>query len=111
MNDLKDLKVSDIIRSEAFAKELRQQLDIEEAVQTKMIASGITRRTTLDRLRERGVWNERDMAVLWPRVMDKTLEGYSAAERRAIGAVCMAAYNRTMKKAVAEEKSEKGGEG
>jgi hypothetical protein len=43
--------------------------------------------------------------------MDKTLVGYSAAERHAIHAVCKAAYNRTMKKAVAEEKSEKGGEG
>ena len=111
MNDLKDLKVADIIRSEAFAKELRQQMDIVEAVHTKMIASGLKRRTTLDRLRERGVWNERDMAVLWPRVMDKTLEGYSAAERHAIHAVCRKAYNRTMKKALAEEKSEKGGEG
>lgn len=104
---LKDLKVKDVLHSTLYEEQLRRQLIIEEETQTRIVVGGRTNRTTLDRLRERGVWNVKALPVLWVQILGKSLQGYSATERVAISRVCLRAYRNTMKKVMKVEEAEK----
>ena len=101
--ELKDLKVKDVLTSSMYEAELIKQMEIEETMQTRAIRQGVTRRTVLDRLRARNVWKSDALLLLYVRILDKSLTGYSAAERKFINDVCWLAYRRTMRKAMREE--------
>ena len=104
--EIKDLTIADVLKSAEFDKQLRRQMEIEEDTQTRVIKAGITRRTVLDRLRQRGVFNADTLPVLYAQILDKRLQGYSAAERDYIRKVCELAFRRTLKRAIEEEKEE-----
>lgn len=102
--EIKDLTIADVLKSAEYDKQLRRQMEIEETMQTRVIKAGITRRTVLDRLRARNVWKSDALLLLYVRILDKSLTGYSAAERKFINDVCWLAYRRTIRKAMREEK-------
>lgn len=101
--ELKDLKVKDVLQMDEFLSEMQQVMDIEVGSQEKAAVSAQRQgaricRTPLDRLRERKVWDARQMADLFGAVLGKSLTGISASERQYIYLVGMEAFKRTMKK-------------
>ena len=90
----KEMKVADVLKTAVFAQKITEEMEWREQLQTRAIAKfGRLKRTTLDRLRERGVWNAQ-MADLYAQVIDGTLQGYSRAEREYIRELGNSAYRK-----------------
>lgn len=96
--ELKQLKVKDIIAMPDFMEEMKRQLSIEENTQTEAILRGNYKRTPLDRLRERGVFKAEKMVELYTRVLDKTLIGFSNQERTYINGIGILVFSRVLKR-------------
>jgi len=113
--ELAKLTVKDVIRMDAFKVELEKQLDLEQDNQTKEVKRAATmgcrlKRTPLDSLRDKGVFNAERMADLFESVLNKSLLGFGANERQYIHNLGMLAFARVMtklqKEAEPEEKNE-----
>ena len=103
---VKDMKVADVIKSEQFAQQVMNEVVYREDLQTRAIAKfGALKRTPLDRLRQRGVFNEK-LVGLYEQVLSGTLLGYSRAERDYIKDMGRAAYQRTLQNMMEKEKEE-----
>lgn len=81
-----------------FYKELERQVQLEEDSHTKALEQGMLKRTPLDSLREKGVFNAGKLVGLFSSVLDKKLIGFSAVERQYIHSLGMVAFARVMVK-------------
>ena len=108
--ELAKLTVKDIIRMDAFRVELERQIKLEEDTHTDALRMGRLKRTPLDSLRDKGVFNADRMADLFESVLNKSLLGFGANERQYIHNLGMLAFARVMtklqKEAEPEEKNE-----
>lgn len=100
---LNKLKARDVVRMPMFLKEMERQVAIEQQTQTEAIKRGLLKRTPLDRLRERGVFNGEKMVELYEAVMDRSLIGFSAAEREYINRIGLLVFGRVLSKLRNEE--------
>lgn len=105
-----DLSVSDVLKMPLFFENVKRQLtslwnDREKA------RKDATRNNTrlwahvIDRMHNTGHWEPGNFIVLFAKVLDKVETGYSSIERAFIRAVGMTAFNKTMKKLIADEKA------
>lgn len=114
-DELKALKVKDIIGMDEFRAEMDRQITLENEMYDKFCREAAlqkkrVKRTAVDRLREREVYNMEMMVQLFEAVLSKSLVGFSAAEREyiyGIGMLCMGKVLAELKKKVepVEEKS------
>lgn len=96
--ELEKLKVKDVLRMSDFLEEMKRQVEIEEDSHTKALLHGKLKRTPLDSLREKKVFNTERMTDLFEGVLNKSLLGFSAAERDYIYMLGMLAFKRVMVK-------------
>ena len=90
--EIKKLKMRDVIAMPEFREEMARQVAIEEETHTCNIANMRMERTPLDSLRERGVFNAETLVQLYKAILDKSLLGFSSNERSYIdrmGLVCL----------------------
>lgn len=103
MEGLKGMTVGQLIDSDEFREELQVQIDNETANHDRMAREAFVRglrlqRAPIARLREREVFNVKDIVEIYKRIVCKTLVGFSAAEREYVKNVCMMAYWRTVER-------------
>lgn len=94
--EIKKLKVRDVIAMPEFKEEMERQVAIEEKTHTAAIANMRLKRTPLDSLRERGVFNAETLVQLYPAILDKSLLGYSAMEREYISHMGLVCFGRVL---------------
>ena len=108
--ELSQLKVKDVLRMDAFKEELRRQIALEEDSHTEALKKGRLKRTPLDSLRDKGVFNADKMVDLFENILNKSLVGFGANERQYIHSLGMLAFARVMvslqKEAKPKEKEE-----
>ena len=107
--ELKEMTVRDVLMLDEFKRQMLQVMDGEMAAQEKAAYNASKQgarisRTPQDRLRERKVWEPDLMVEYFGSVLNKSLIGFSAAEREYIYLVGMEAFRRTMKKLQEQEK-------
>jgi len=107
--ELSKLKVGDVIKMEAFLKEMEKQVAIEEKAHTDAILGGNYKRSPLDSIRKKGVFNAADLVCFFECILNKSLIGFSSMERQYIYALGMTCFTRLMiafqKEAEPEEKN------
>lgn len=94
--DLKQLKVSDVIAMPEFTKEMDRQIHLEqESIATARREAAIKgkrlQRTPVDSLMEKGIFYPEKMVELYSKVVEKALIGFSSMERQyiyGIGYIC-----------------------
>ena len=97
------MTVRDVLMLDEFRAQMLQVMDGEYDHQRRAAAEARKNgcrinRTPLDSLRERDVWHADEMIEYFGSVLNKSLIGFSAAEREYISLVGMAAFKRTMQK-------------
>lgn len=98
---LKRAKVQDIISHPLYEANMRCTIDDLNNQRAKDAAKAAEQKGRLkahpvEHLIDEGVFNGKDMTFLYLNQINKTLVGYSKAERDFIGEVGLMAYNRTM---------------
>jgi hypothetical protein len=101
--ELKALKVRDILTMPEFKEEMARQISIEEESLKKASIEAVSngcrlQRTPVDRLREREVYNADTMCRLFEAVLNKSLLGFSSAERQYIYGIGMLCFGRILAK-------------
>ena len=101
--EIKKLKVKDIIRMEEFAKEMSRQISIEEGSREEALGEARLRkarlqRTPVDSLIEKGVFNTDRMVDAFEKELEKALIGFSSMERQYIHGVGMVCFGRVLAK-------------
>ena len=109
MKELKDMTISDVLKTPEFYNNLKVVISDLENTRRKagMMADAPLKRHPIDRLQERGVFEPGQMTVLYANAMDKKLQGYSSSERKFILEVGGEAFNITMKRYMWRYKNEK----
>lgn len=99
MKELKDMTISDVLKTPEFYNNLKVVIsDLENTRRNAGIsANAPLKRHPIDRLQEKGVFEPGQMTVLYASAMDKKLQGYSSSERTFILKVGGEAFNKTMK--------------
>lgn len=87
---LKTAKITDVVQHELYDANMHIVLDEIKAHDEKHITQAVKS------LQKEGVFNSRDMAELYLHYLQKTLCGYSVAQRRVINEIGTMAFNRTM---------------
>lgn len=105
--ELEQMTFLDVLQLGVFEEELKKQLAMEYGLYEEVSSKGKLKRMAMDGLRDRGLFNAKDMTVAYYHIMHKEAEGYSANERKYIKDVCAMAYLRTIKRLQAESKYEK----
>lgn len=100
---VKDLTISDVIETLKFYVNLDKAM-IDAKVYFSTLPDGY-KRNVIDRLTEKGGYQTRKIKQLYTAVMNKELKGYSAAERKFILKVGNAAFMKTMKELIEDEKA------
>lgn len=100
--ELKDMTFLEVLQLNIFEQELKKQIAMEIALYDEVSAKGKLKRMAMDSLRERGMFNAKDMTEAYYHIMHKEAQGYSANERKYIQDVCAMAYQRTIKSLQAE---------
>lgn len=100
------MTIADVIKTPAFYNNLKVVISDLENTRRKagMIADAPLKRHPIVHLKERGVFEPGQMAVLYATAMDKKLQGYSSSERKFILQVGGEAFNKTMKQLIDDEK-------
>lgn len=108
MKELKDMTITDVLKTPEFYNNLKVVIsDLENTRRNAGIsANAPLKRHPIDRLQERGVFEPGQMTVLYANAMDKKLQGYSSSERKFILEVGGEAFNITMKQLVDQEKKD-----
>lgn len=108
MKELKDMTISDVLKTPEFYNNLKVVISDLENTHRKagIMADAPLKRHPIDRLQERGVFEPGQMTVLYANAMDKKLQGYSSSERTFILKVGGEAFNKTMKQFVDREKKD-----
>lgn len=96
--ELQDLTFLDILQLNIFEEELKKQIAMEVGLYNEVSAKGKLKRMAMDSLRERDVFNTKDLTTAYYHIMHKEAQGYSASERTYIKDVCAMAYTRTIKR-------------
>lgn len=101
---LKDMTFLQVLQLSIFQEELKKQLDIELQAYQDVSKRGKLKRMAMDRLREKGLFNVKDLTTAYYHIMHKEAdkESYPANERQYICDVCTLAYTRTIRKLQAE---------
>lgn len=109
MKELKDMTISDVLKTPEFYNNLKVVISYLENTRRKarIMADAPLKRHPIDRLQERGVFEPGQMTVLYANAMDKKLQGYSSSERKFILEVGGEAFNITMKRYMWRYKNEK----
>lgn len=94
--DIKKLKVSEVLAMPEFREQMARQIEIEEDAHTKAIRQGRLNRMPIDRLRDRGVFNADTMVQLYTAVVGKSLVGFSADEREYISRIGLVCFGRVL---------------
>lgn len=97
-DELSKLTVREVIEMPEFADELEAQIVLEEDSHTAALRKGRLKRTPLDSLRDRKVFNVPHLKAAFMAVLDKSLVGYSSMERQYIHSLGMVAFARVMVK-------------
>lgn len=110
--ELKDMTVREVIMMPRFVKYMKEVIDGEvfnqRQAQTEAITKGMMlKRTPLDSLRDRGMLDAERMVDLYGAILDKSMIGFSAAERGYIYLIGMTAFKRLMVRLQEEEKESK----
>lgn len=108
MKELKDMTISDVLKTPEFYNNLKVVISDSGNIRRNagISANAPFKRRTIDRLREKGVFEPGQMTVLYANAMDKKLQGYSSSERKFILEVGGEAFNITMKQLVDQEKKD-----
>lgn len=111
--EVKEMTIADVLKTPAFYNNLKVVIPDLENTRRKagMMADAPLKRHPIDRLQERGVFELGQMTVLYANAMDKKLQGYSSSERKFILEVGGEAFNKTMKKLIADEKARNNSDG
>ena len=99
MKELKDMTISDVLKTPEFYNNLKVVISDLENIRrnARISANAPLKRHPIDRLQEKGVFESGQMTVLYASAMDKKLYGYSSSERTFILKVGGEAFNKTMK--------------
>jgi hypothetical protein len=108
MKELKDMTISDVLKTPEFYNNLKVVIsDLGNIRRNAGIsANAPLKRHPIDRLQEKGVFEPGQMTVLYASAMDKKLQGYSSSERTFILNVGGEAFNKAMKILLENEKKE-----
>lgn len=106
--EVKEMTIADVLKTPAFYNNLKVVISDLENTRRKagMMADAPLKRTPIDRLQEREVFEPGQMTVLYANAMDKQLQGYSSSERKFILEVGGEAFNITMKQFLEQEKKD-----
>ena len=109
MEGLKGMTVEQLLDIDEFREELQVQITNECENHDKLAREAFVKglrlqRAPIARLREREVFNVKDIVEIYKRIICKTLRGFSAAEREYVKNVCMMAYWRTVERLKNKEK-------
>lgn len=96
--ELNAIKVKDIIRMPEFKKAIELQMAIEEKTHTEAILSGQYKRTPLDNIRERGLFEADKIKELFEGILNKSVIGLSSREREYVYGIGFAAYCKVITK-------------
>ena len=101
--ELKAIKVKDILRMPEFEAEMQRQITIENEMYDSFcreaaVSHKRVKRTVVDSLREREVFNTSTMIDLFEAVLNKALVGFSSAERQYIYGIGMLAFGKVLAK-------------
>lgn len=109
MMELKDMTFLEVLQLRIFKEELEKQIYIEIAAYNDVSKRGKLKRMAMDRLRERGHLNTKDLTVEYYHIMHKEADRdtFSANERQYIQDVCTLAYTRTIRRIQSEIRYEK----
>lgn len=107
--ELKEMTVRDVLLMDEFKLQMSQvmegEVDRQHKAEHEARAKGCRiNRTPLDRLCDREAWEPETMIEYFGSIMNKSLIGFSAAEREYIYLVGMEAFKRTMQKLQEQEK-------
>lgn len=107
--ELKDMTFLEVLQLSIFKEELEKQIYIEIAAYNDVSKRGKLKRMAMDRLRERGQFNTKDLTVAYYHIMHKEADRdtFSASERQYIQDMCTLAYTRTIRRIQAENEWEK----
>lgn len=107
--ELKDMTFLEVLQLSIFKEELEKQIYIEIAAYNDVSKRGKLKRMAMDRLRERGQFNTKDLTVAYYHIIHKEADRdtFSANERQYIQDVCTLAYTRTIRRIQAENELEK----
>lgn len=107
--ELKSMTFLEVLQLSIFKEELEKQISIEIAAYEDVSKRGKLKRMAMDRLRERGQFNTKDLTVAYYHIMHKEADRdtFSANERQYIQDVCTLAYTRTIRRIQAENEWEK----
>lgn len=94
--ELNNLTVRDVLEMEEYRREMDVQLRLEENAHTEALRRGRLKRTPLDSLRERKVFNTDDMLRLVQAEIEKSLLGFSSMERQYIHNIGMVVFGRVL---------------
>lgn len=94
--EINKLTVSDVLDMAVFHEEMQRQVEIEQDTHTRELQFGRLKRTPLDSIRERGAFDGDTMVQLFAAVIDKSLVGFSSAERQYIYGVGMLCFGRVL---------------
>ena len=100
--ELEQMTFLDVLQLGVFEEELKKQLAMEYGLYEEVSSKGKLKRMAMDSLRERNIFNPKDMTEAYYHIMHKEAQGYSANERKYIQDVCAMAYQRTIKRLQAE---------
>lgn len=108
MKELKDMTISDVLKTPEFYNNLKVVIsDLGNIRRNAGIsANAPLKRHPIDRLQEKGVFEPGQMTVIYASAMDKKLQGYSSSERTFILNVGGEAFNKAMKILLENEKKE-----
>lgn len=108
MKELKDMTISDVLKTPEFYNNLKVVISDLGKIRRKaeISANAPLKRHPIDRLQEKGVFEPGQMTVLYASAMDKKLQGYSSSERTFILNVGGEAFNKAMKILLENEKKE-----
>lgn len=107
--ELKSMTFLEVLQLSIFKEELEKQISLEIAAYDDVSKRGKLKRMAMDRLRERGQLNTKDLTVAYYHIMHKEADRdtFSANERQYIQDVCTLAYTRTIRRIQAENEWEK----
>lgn len=108
--EFKELKVKDVLAMPLFLDEMQKQIDREQASFNELCDKAVQQKMRVKRfpmmsLIEKGVMTAEKMTELYSRVLDKTLVGFSSAERQYIYGVGFVAFGQTLTKLKEESKT------
>ena len=110
-----DLSIADVLKMRLFydnaAAEVRKIWEIREKARKALKATERLKAHPIDRLHNAGLLEPGEFVVAFAKVLDRRETKLSRAERDVIHTIGMTAFNKTMKKLIADEKARNNSDG